>query len=579
MQSSRTTERLREPGEHSRRPFRPWILAIAVGAAALGAFLAPEDWPTGSGSVHVEYQERTVVDALVEIGESEPVTVSGRRGDIRIMVDFEDGIPVDERIAASIRVTRLGQPIAPEVEDIELELVLPDDRVELLPIVAEYEQTLELEATRHPPVGAAVVLALLGLVVVLWVSELFPLFVTSLLVPVVLVVAGVTGATEATAPFFNPIIVLFFSGFMLAEAMRRHRLDHLAAIAIVARAGRGPVVLFASMIGVAAGLSMFMSNTAAVAVLVPIALAVTAPLHHLGYRKALVLGIAYAATIGGVGSAIGTPANVLAIEFLDEFGDRSISFAEWFAFGLPMVLLFLPLMGVYLWWRAGVDIGHEGFVEARAAAQVELAHIRRPDRAQWTIIAVFVGIVVGWLTQTVHDVHPGIVALAGVVVLAMIGLVGADDLRRISWESLLTFGGGLALGLALVETGTSDWVATQLADFSGAPSFLAVAAVALLTLALTTVASNTASAAILIPLAIPLAGVLGVDPTLLVVVVAIASSIDFALVIGTPPTMLAYSTNLYTAHQIFRVGIVLDLLGLTLLVTVVVWIWELLGLV
>jgi sodium-dependent dicarboxylate transporter 2/3/5 len=580
MDAHPTVEHLPEPEEFAeRRPFRPWVLAIAIGAAVLGGLVAPEDWPTGPGSVRVDYQDQTIVEARVEIGTSGAVTVSGRRGAVRAVVELPDGIPVDDQIRATLRLSRLGRPVEPDLEDIALELVLPDGRAEPVPVVSQDEQTKELEAQRRPPVDASVVLALLGLVVVLWVTELFPLFVTSLLIPVVLVVAGVTDATAATAPFANPIIVLFFAGFMLAEAMRRHGLDHLAAIAIVARAGRGPVILFATMLCVAAGLSMFMSNTAAVAVMVPVALAITAPLNHLGYRKALVLGIAYAATIGGVGSAIGTPANLLAIEFLDEFADRSISFAEWFAFGLPMVILFLPLMGVYLWWRAGVDIEHDGFVEARAEAKRELAEVGRPDRAQWTIIVVFVGIVAGWLTQTIHEVHPGIVALAGVVVLAMVGLVDAEDLRRISWESLLTFGGGLTLGLALVETGTSDWIATRLADLAGAPTFVAVAAVALMTLALTTVASNTASAAILIPLALPLAGVLGVDPTLLVVVVAIASSIDFALVVGTPPTMLAYSTNLYTAQQIFRIGIVLDLVGVTLLVTVVVWIWQRLGLV
>ncbi len=562
-----------------RRRFRPLILLLALVAAAIGAAVAPDQWPEGRGSVLVGFRGTPLTAAATEIGTSDPVRVTGRRGPFEIAVEFADGIPVDSPVRASISAAREGRTFRPKLDAVALELVLPDGRTELVPPVLWDGTTRELRAERRPPVDSAVVLALLGVVVVLWVTELFPLFVTSLLIPVVLTMTGALGATAALEPFFNPIIVLFFAGFMLAEAMRRHGLDHLAAITIVARAGRGPVVLFATMLAVAAGLSMFMSNTAAVAVLVPIALAVTEPLHHLGYRKALVLGIAYAATIGGVGSAIGTPANLLAIEFLDTFAGRSISFVEWFAFGLPMVILFLPLMGGYLWWRAGVTLENEGFVRARAAARAELEHVGRPTRDQWTILAVFVGILVGWLTQTAHDVHPGIVALGGVVVLAMLGVILPDDLGRISWASLLTFGGGLTLGLALVESGTSDWIATRLAGMAGLPTPIAVAAVAMLALALTTVASNTASAAILIPLTIPLAGVLGVDPTLLVVVVAIASSIDFALVIGTPPTMIAYSTRLYTAGGIFRIGIVLDLVGVGLLVTAVIAIWQLLGIV
>ena len=144
---------------------------------------------------------------------------------------------------------------------------------------------------------------------------------------------------------------------------------------------------------------------------------------------------------------------------------------------------------------------------------------------------------------------------------------------------MLTFGGGLTLGVFLVESGASDWVATRFVGLAGLPHLVALGAVALLALGLTAVASNTATAAMLVPLAIPLAGVLGMDPVLLVVVVAIASSVDFALVIGTPPTMIAYSTGLYKTREIFKMGIVLDLIGIVILVTAVAWLWGLLGLV
>jgi sodium-dependent dicarboxylate transporter 2/3/5 len=194
-------------------------------------------------------------------------------------------------------------------------------------------------------------------------------------------------------------------------------------------------------------------------------------------------------------------------------------------------------------------------------------------------MAVFLGVIAVWLTETFHGLETGIVALGGAIVLFLLGKVTQDDLGRISWASLLTFGGGLTLGLFLLETGTSDWIATRVGGLAIVPAPIAVAAIAAVTLALTTVASNTASAAMIIPLAIPLAAIIGVDPVLLVLVVAIASSIDFALVIGTPPTLLAYSTRLFTPGQIFRVGGILDVVGLLILVSVVVWIWELLGVV
>jgi sodium-dependent dicarboxylate transporter 2/3/5 len=195
------------------------------------------------------------------------------------------------------------------------------------------------------------------------------------------------------------------------------------------------------------------------------------------------------------------------------------------------------------------------------------------------VLGVFVAVAIGWVTQTLHGFHPGMVALGGAIALFVLGALVPEDLGRISWSSLITFGGGLTLGLFLVETGTSDFVATRLTGLVGVSTVIAIFAVALLTLLLTTFASNTASAAILIPLAIPLAGVLGISVTGLVVVVAMASSIDFALVVGTPPTMIAYSTRLYSASQIFRTGIVLDLVGVTILVLVVHRIWDLFGLI
>lgn len=555
------------------------IIGLVAAAALTAALLAPEPWPEGGGVVTLSLNGEQVIQAPVTIGPGEPIILTGGSPSTTTEVSFPSGIGVDEPVEARIRVTRDGRVVRPELDQVRLSLLVADGRDELVPVVRWDETEQELVASRRPPVDADVALGLLAAVVILWVTELLPLVVTSLAIPVVLVFAGAQAAPEALAPFFSPIIVLFFAGFLLAEAMRRSKLDHLAAISIVSRAGRSPVLLFAALIGTAAFFSMWMSNTAAVAILIPIALVVTAPLSHVGYRRTVVLGIAYAGTIGGVGSAIGTPANQIAIEFLDSFGGREISFVEWFAFGLPMVIAFLPIMGVYLWLRGDVRIDPAVLSQIQQEARAELQRAGRLTRDQGVVLVVFLAIVVGWITQTVHGFHPGIVALAGAVTLMVLRRILPDDLARISWSSLLTFGGGLTLGFFLVQSGTSDWIASHLAGIAGLPALVAVAIVATVTLMLTTVASNTASAAILIPLSIPLAGALGIDPVLLVAVVAIASSIDFALVIGTPPTMVAYSTRLFTAGRIFRVGILLDVIGLALLVTVVVWIWQLLGIV
>lgn len=543
----------------------------------MGAGFAPEDWPEGPGKAIVEYEGVVVLDETIELGVPEPVSYRASRGDLDVSLHFTKGIPVAAPVEALIGLSEGGSTIRPDLQDVQLWLVLPDGRRELIPARSWDAEVQAVEALRRPTVDAAIVIGLLGFVVVMWVTEAWPLFVTSLLIPVVLVISGVGSATAATAPFFNPIIVLFFAGFLMAEAMRRSGLDHYVSMNITARAGRSAAYLFAVMLALAAFLSMWMSNTAATAVMVPIAMAVTAPLAHDGFRRALILGLAYAATIGGVGSAIGTPANQLAIEFLGDYAGVNISFVGWFLYGLPMVVLFLPVMGFYLWKRSRVNVDPRRFAEAKAVARVEAERLGRPDRDQKIVLVVFGSVALGWLTQVFHDVHPGTVALAGAVALFVLGRLRTEDLGAISWPSLLTFGGGLTLGVFLVESGTSDYVATRLTGLSGVPTLVAVLVVALITLLLTTIASNTASAAILIPMAIPLAAVLGVDPVQLVVVVAIASSIDFALVIGTPPTMIAYSTRLYTAGEIFRKGALLDLVGIGLLVFVVSQLWDLIG--
>jgi sodium-dependent dicarboxylate transporter 2/3/5 len=550
---------------------------VALVAGWALSLIAPADWPPGEGTIVVARSGHTVIEAPVTVGAAATINLAAVVDDTSYRLELPNGIPVDSLIEATVAVASTGDATAGPADDLRIDLTLSDGRVEPIAVVGYDEDRAVMVARRQPTHSSDFALGLLGLVAVLWVTEAVPLFVTSLAIPVLLVIEGAATAQAATAPFFNPIIVLFFAGFLMAEAMARSGLDHRIAIAVTARSGAGPKTMFVSMLAIAAAMSMFMSNTAAAAVLIPIAVAVSTPLEDTRFRSMLVLGIAYAATIGGVGSAIGTPANQLAIEFLDGFGYRSITFVEWFLFGLPMVVVFLPVTGLYLWMTHRPEVDRERFVSAHRSAVEEHRAIGPPNGNQITVLLVFFGVMVGWLTQAMHGIHPGIVALAGAVVLFVIGRLEPEDLGRISWSSLLTFGGGLTLGYFLVASGTSDWIATQLDGLGAIPTWAAVAAVATLTVALTTVASNTASAAILIPLALPIAAVIGLDPVVLVVVVAIASSIDFALVVGTPPTMIAYSTGLFTAGGIFRKGVLLDLLGILILSLGIVQIWHLMG--
>ncbi len=573
------------PPKDGSRPARPWWgLVAALLAGAVATLVAPAGWSAGPGTIEVHERGALVLTVDVEVGSADAVQARATGTDRGFALALPDGVPVDEAVTARLQVTTAdGTVVRPDLDGVAIDLVLPDGRHEPVPVL-RWEPAGDagaggggaLVATRHPPVHADVALGLLAVAVVLWVTGVVPLFATAVTIPVVLVVGGVATPTDALAPFFHPIIALFLAGFLLAEAMRRVELDTWAAGRVMGAAGRSPRSVFLTLLVTAAFLSMWMSNTAAVAVLIPIALAVAAPVGHTGFTKVLVLGTAYAATLGGVGSAIGTPANMLAIEYLDTFDVRAITFAGWFVYGLPLVVVFLPVIAVYLWWRFGVEVEPASFAAVRVAARAQSAATSF-GRPQARVLAVFGLVAAVWLTETWHGIHPGIVALGGVVVLALTRDLREDDLGRINWSALLTFGAGLSLGLALTATGVADWVATRLGGLGSLPDLAAVGIVAGVTLLLTTVASNTASAATLIPLAIPLASLLGVDVTLLVVVVAIASSIDFALIIGTPPTMLAYSTGLFRPAEILRIGAFLDLAGLAFLLTAVTWVWHVLG--
>jgi sodium-dependent dicarboxylate transporter 2/3/5 len=279
-----------------------------------------------------------------------------------------------------------------------------------------------LDFTMRVPYKARICTALLFAVGMLWLTELVPLAAASLLIPVVVVVTAITDPSTVLQPFFHPIVVLFFAGFLLAEGMHRTGVDRIIALNILKRASLEPAYLMVTMMGLTAFLSMWMSNTASVAIIIPIALAVLEKIpgdhRRTGFRRALILGIAYAATVGGIGSAIGTPANILAMTFLSEFAGAHLAFVDWFYYGLPFVVLMLPI-------------------------EKELEAMGGLNRDQRLLLLVFMAIMALWLTDQWHHIHTAIVALGGVLILFFTETITKEDLSRINWDALLTFGGGL----------------------------------------------------------------------------------------------------------------------------------------
>ena len=565
-----------------------FALALVLAFGLIGYWLGPTDLALGRYLARIEITvdgQVLSVDYPFVLGDQggQPFVATTTAGQYQFTVAGQDAYEnqLGQRITYRIQVVDKHGAPADLTFDSATSIITGEHFHQILPPTEHSGEWLVF--SMRIPYKAKLITALLFAVAVLWLTELVPLAAAALAIPVVIVIAGVADANTIFQPFFHPIVVLFLAGFLLAEGMHRTGADRFIALTILRRSSLEPAYLLLTMMSLSAFLSMWMSNTASVAILIPIVLAVLDRLPidvgKTGFRRALILGVAYAATVGGIGSAIGTPANILALTFLNDYIGSNFTFTDWFYYGLPMTIIMVPIIWLYLLLTFRVKVRHVGPHLSHDAYQEELEKMNGLSKEQIILLLVFVVIMALWLTERWHHIPTSIVALAGVLLLFFTETIKKDDLNHVNWNVLLTFGGGLALGSMLVLTGVSDWIALQLIDLSVLPPLLVVLALAGLTLVIGAFISNTACAAMMIPLAIPMAQILHMDPVLLVAIVAIASSIDFAMVVGTPPTMLAYSTGHFQVKEIFSRGIILDLIGVLILSLGVIWIWRFLGVV
>lgn len=406
-------------------------------------------------------------------------------------------------------------------------------------------------------------LALLCFIGMLWLTEALHLAVTALLVPLGALLLGFPGlsTTQAFAPFADPIVFLFFGGFALATALRVQQLDRKMAVALLALArghlGRAVFLLF----GVTAVLSMGMSNTATAAVMLPLTLGILSPLDPQRERRTYVfvlLGVAYAASIGGIGTLVGSPPNAIAARA------AGIGFADWLWIGIPLVLLLMPLMVLTLWAVLRPHLDRE--------VRIEMAAV------PWTwprrlTLGVFALTALGWIfgaaplkTLGIQSPDTFFAVAAAVAVLAL-GLASWQQVtENTDWGVLILFGGGLALGEALGSSGASLVLGRQVAQaLAGASPWLMLAAIAVFMVLLSEFASNTAAAALLVPVFAAIATQMGLPAETLVVLVALAASCGFALPVATPPNALVYGSGHVPQRQMVRAGLALDVVCVAVL--------------
>ncbi len=448
----------------------------------------------------------------------------------------------------------------------------------------------------QPLVSSRASVMILGVVAILWFTEGISLVATSLLIPVLIVLTDIRTPTEALAPFFDPSVALIFGGFLIGRALTKYELDKRLALVILSRSSSSGGALIISVMGVTAFLSMWISNTAAAAIMIPIALAVISRISSSDvrdkYGKALVLGVAYSATLGGVASLVGSPPNPLAASYINSFLGQSFSFMSWIPFGLPVVLIMLPLVWQWILFRFKIPKDIDEMDELKEVSLKEYLKLGPMSTEQKIVVAVFASVIVLWFTEELpdfiasaigwsgHGISSAVVALIGGVSLMILRLIDENDVsHHISWSSLLILGSGIALGGAMIDTGLSAHIAQQLGGLGVLPPLILLVIIGTVAVLVTMVASNTGAAVILIPIAIPLAMSLGIDPLLITMVIAIGVSMDFALPTGTPPSTIAYSTGKVSIREMISTGLVVDLLAIFILTVVIIWLWAILGLV
>ncbi|EGQ8919311.1 TPA: DASS family sodium-coupled anion symporter [Vibrio parahaemolyticus] len=399
-------------------------------------------------------------------------------------------------------------------------------------------------------------ISILVFVAILWLTEAIHVSITALLIPMLAVFLGVFNTQTALNNFSNSIIFLFLGGFALAAALHKQKLDQALAdkVLLIAR-GRMSVAVF-MLFGVSAGLSMWISNTATAAMMLPLVLGVMTKLdarkNHNTFLFVL-LGIAYSASIGGIATLVGSPPNAIAA------AEVGLNFTEWMKLGLPISLILMPIAILVLYTMTKPDLSHK----------FELDH--KP--VEWTngkmvTLAIFLLTVTLWIfSKPINTMLGGFAKFDTLVAIGAILLLGAsravewkDIEKTTDWGVLILFGGGICLSNVLKATGTSVFLAHSLTGFlEQAGVLLTILSVVAFVVFLTEFASNTASAALLVPVFATIAEALGLSPVILSALIAVAASCAFMLPVATPPNAIVFGTGHIKQKEMMRIGFVLNI--------------------
>lgn len=403
--------------------------------------------------------------------------------------------------------------------------------------------------------GGKRTLAILVLGAIFWVSEIIPLYATSLLVLFLelLFLPKVTDIPFRSfiSPFFDPVILLFLGGFILSLSISKFGVDGLFTRLIISRFGQKPQNVLMGIMLVVGFLSMWMSNTAATVLGMSLALLIIKSMESNNpFSKALVLGIPFAASIGGMATPIGTPPNAIALSVLKSKGIE-ISFLRWMGVALPVTILVF----IFTYW-----ILLKIFKPSTKKIELKIKKDKKLNKEQIIVLVVFLITVLFWLTGEFHKFDASVGALIPAVVLSGLGLFNQEDLGNIGWDVLLLIGGGLSLGVAIDKSGLSQWFISQAGSINLSSEIILVV-FSLFTIFVTTFISNTVAAALIIPLGISFVK----DPTGIALIIALSASVAMILPISTPPNAIAYSSGMVKVKDMIKAGTIVSIFSVLMI--------------
>lgn len=445
--------------------------------------------------------------------------------------------------------------------------------------------------------AGAAVLGVAAWMAIWWITECLPLAVTALLPIVLFPLLGVATTREAAAPFANEVVFLYLGGFLLAAALERWRAHERVALAVIGAVGTTSRRLVLGVMLATAVISMWISNTATAAMMYPIALAIGGLFGDSAaarsQRVALLLGVAFAASIGGMATLIGTPPNLILAGAARELIGVELDFVTFLRFGLPAALILLPAC-----WALLVFVLHREHLTLDAASLGTLrsrqAALGRLQGGERVVLAVFAVVALSWffrepkaigaltvpgLTQLFPALTDAGIAVTGGVLLFLLPgratgeatrpLLTWREAREIPWDVLLLFGGGLSLAAAMESSGLATRIGAWMSGLQGLPLPVVLAGVAVATVIVSELASNAATASMGMPIAVSLAAALGQPPLLLMLVIGLAASVGFALPMATPPNAIVFGSGELSVREMARAGVLLDVIGILTVVGVV----------